>query len=114
MAEAIKGRMQQRGLTPSLFVELSGLTEPGLAPVRRGQRKRYAPRTIAGVATALRWPLDWYERLTVGDDWETFPDVTHPDRPLSDRERLTQVERQLADLRREVAALVERLRQQGP
>ncbi len=92
MAEAIDKRMRMRRLTPTAFVGLAGLTEPGLAPVRKGVRRRYAAKTILGVAAALRWPVDWYDRLVAGEDWRTFPDTDHADSPLSDRARITALE----------------------
>lgn len=113
MAEAIQKRADQLGVNPSLFEELSNLTGPGLAPVRKGAKRAYQPKTIRGVAVALRWPLDWYERLVAGEDWTTFPDTEHPHAPLSPEQRISRLEAQLAELRTMVVTLAGEVRQQG-
>lgn len=114
MADAIAGRMADEGITPGLFAELSGLTGPGLTPVRKGQRKAYEPATIRGVATALRWPLDWYDRLLAGDDWRTFPDTEHRPAPRSTVARLTALEAEMVELRQFVSGLADEVRRGGP
>lgn len=98
MAEAIRRRAEQRGLTPGLFVELSGLTEPGLRPVREGVRKQYAAKTRRGVAVALAWPLDWYDRLLAGDSPDDFPTVEHSGAPRSIEQRISSLEEQVRQL----------------
>lgn len=103
MAEAIERRRKARRLAPSDFARASGLTMQGLAPVRSGVRKGYQEKVRSGVAKALAWPLDWYERLLAGDDPETFPDTEHPDRPRSVDDRLSAVEADVADLRQTLA-----------
>jgi hypothetical protein len=109
MAEAIHHRAEQRGLSPSRFAEAAGLTEPGLKPVRDGVRKQYALKTRRGVAVALGWPLDWYDRLVAGDDWRSFPEAEHAATPASDRSRLAAVEQELTAIREALAVVVDRV-----
>ena len=106
MAAAIEGRRRQLKLRVGEFVEAAGLTGPGLDPVRKGYQRRYSERTTDGVATALRWPLDWYDRLVAGEDWHDFPDTDHTapgDSPPPWEELLAG--------QREVTAALERLAQ---
>lgn len=110
MAEAIRRRAESRGLSPSRFAEAAGLTEPGLKPVRDGVRKQYALKTRRGVAVALGWPLDWYDRMVAGEDPDTFPDVEHARSPTSQADRLALLEREVAGLRSDLQALVQELR----
>lgn len=79
MAEAVEARRKRRKLSPGGFASAAGLTPTGLAPVRKGTRKDYSEKTTVGVARALRWPLDWYDRLLAGEDPASFPDVDHGD-----------------------------------
>lgn len=108
MAEAIERRATERGLTPSSFAAAANLTGPGLDPVRNGVRKQYAAKTRIGVARALRWPVDWYERILNDEDPATFPDTEHPD---SAEDRLSSVEGAVAEIRAELSQVVERLAQ---
>lgn len=114
MAEAVEKRAKELGLTPKSFAEHAKLTGPGLAPVRGGHRRGYEAKTLQGVARALRWPLDWYDRLVAGHDWRAFPDVDHPDVPLSVEQRISRLEAQVADLLAMVTSLVAAERQQDP
>lgn len=96
MAEWIERRRLELGLTPGGFVEASGLTQPGLAPVRRGARRAYQDKVILGVAEALRVRPDWYDRLLAGKKpiaAETTPGMTA--RVASIEERLNRVEERL-------------------
>ena len=68
MADYVERRRRQLELTPGDFAERAGLTRQGLDPVRSGIRKDYADKTRFGVARALAWPTDWYERLLDGED----------------------------------------------
>ena len=102
MADAIRRRAEQRGLTPGLFVELSGLTEPGLRPVREGVRKQYAAKTRRGVAVALAWPLDWYDRLLAGEDPDDFPTSDHSPAPMSIEQRISWLEDQVRQIAEQV------------
>lgn len=114
MAEAIKGRMDDLGLTPGLFIDLTGLTGPGLANVRKGHRRAYEPATIRGVAVALRWPLNWYERVQAGEDWRAFPTEEHRPAPRSNADRINALEDEMADVRRTIAALTDRVQRLVP
>jgi hypothetical protein len=67
MAEAVEARWQALRLTPGTFAEASGLTRQGLDPVRAGERRSYKRATILGVAKALHWRDDWYDRLLAGE-----------------------------------------------
>lgn len=67
MAEAIEARRLELGLTPGDLAESAGLTREGLRRVRAGSRRNYNDRTIFGVASALGWERDWYERLQRGE-----------------------------------------------
>jgi transcriptional regulator with XRE-family HTH domain len=99
MAKAIEDRRRARQLSPSDFARQAGLTVQGIAPVRNGVRKGYQDKVRAGVARALAWPLDWYDRLLAGEDPATFPDTVHPNGPRSDGDRLTAVEAEVAEIR---------------
>lgn len=66
MADAVDRRRLQLGMTPGDFATAAGLTRQGLDPVRKGELRKYNDRTILGVARALRWEPDWYERLSSG------------------------------------------------
>jgi hypothetical protein len=104
MAEAVEGRRRQRRLSPSAFADAAGVTVQGLAPVRKGVRRDYQDKIRHGVAAALQWPSNWYDRLLAGEDWTTFPTVEHA--PVkSDAERIAALEELVLDL----AEAVERL-----
>jgi hypothetical protein len=66
MAQAVETRRRERQLTPGEFAAAAGITAQGLAPVRKGQRRAYQDRVRIGVARALAWPEDWYDRLLAG------------------------------------------------
>lgn len=70
MSEAVESRRQALGLSPGRFAEATGLTRQGAANVRSGKRRLYQDDTIHGVARALRWRRDWYERLLAGEEPE--------------------------------------------
>ena len=108
MKEAIDARRAQRHLSPGQFAVAAGLTEQGLAPVRRGARRNYQDKVRRGVAVALAWPLDWYDRILAGENPAKFPDVEHPNQPLSDRDRITALEVRLNELAEMVERIVRR------
>lgn len=108
MKEAIDARRAQRHLSPGEFATAAGLTEQGLAPVRRGDRRNYQDKVRRGVAVALAWPLDWYDRILAGENPAKFPDVEHPNQPLSDRDRITALEVRLNELAEMVERIVQR------
>jgi hypothetical protein len=105
MADAIEERRVARQLSPGDFARAADLTPQGLVPVRRGQRREYQAKVRHGVARALAWPLDWYDRLLAGEDWHAFPDVEHGD-PRTTDARLSAVEAEVAEIR-EVLGRVE-------
>lgn len=72
MAEAIEARRRERGLAPGEFATAAGVSSQALKPLRRGEARDYQDKVTLGVARALLWPLDWYDRLRAGDDPETL------------------------------------------
>jgi hypothetical protein len=66
MANAVRDRLVELDMDIQDFVRASGLSRPGLDPVRDGVRRNYKAKTIYGVAKALRWSPDWYDRLVDG------------------------------------------------
>jgi transcriptional regulator with XRE-family HTH domain len=98
MADAIESRRRERRLSPSAFAIAAGVTPQGLAPVRRGERRNYQEKILTGVAAALWWPLDWYERLKAGEsDLPTVRPAKEPEAALSIEERITRLERILEE-----------------
>lgn len=75
MAQAVERRRLALDLSLGDFERISGLTRQGLLPVRNGVRKAYSEKTRRGVARALRWPIDWYDRLLAGEDPDTLADA---------------------------------------
>lgn len=66
MAEAVESRRNALGLSPGDLAAAAGLTREGMRLVRAGHRRAYNDKTIFGVAAALRWRSDWYDRLRQG------------------------------------------------
>lgn len=93
MSEAVERRALELGLAPGTFAARARLTPQGLEPVRAGERRNYQRKTIVGVARALRWPLDWYERLQNGE--VDLPHTDHPEQDPDVEERLTALEEQM-------------------
>lgn len=79
MAEAVEGRRRELRLRPGQFAQAAGLTPQGLDPVRKGIRRSYSEKTLDGVAQALRWPTDWYDRLQAGEDPTALSDAVPAD-----------------------------------
>lgn len=100
MAAVIGARMKELGLGPGDFAAAADLTRQGLDDVRAGVRKRYQFKTIKGVARALAWELDWYDRMLAGD------------LPVIDTTRAHDQE-EVRKLREEVARLREIVEQLG-
>jgi hypothetical protein len=79
MARRVEARRRALGLTPGDFVKATGLSSQGAKNVRNGLRRDYLDDTIFGVARALRWTTDWYQRLLDDEDPEiddgVFPSV---------------------------------------
>lgn len=111
MAEAVQARMDERGLSPGDFARLADVTPQGLAHVRQGRRKRYQSKIKFGVARALQWPPDWYERLEAGEDPDTWADVAHPGRPASTDDRVTMLEREVVELRSAMSGVAAQLQE---
>lgn len=82
MAEAVESRRKELGLSPSDFARAAGLTQQGLAHVRKGMRREYQTRVRTGVATALQWPHDWYDQLLAGN---RPPALDDPDPEIEER-----------------------------
>lgn len=114
MAEAVEARRVARGLSPGQFAREAGLTAQGLVPVRRGERREYHDKVRVGVARALHWPLDWYDRIRDGQDGLLLPDTDHADKPQSDVERITALEHRLGRIETAVTELTDELRQRDP
>lgn len=79
MAEAIETRRRELRLSPGAFADAAGLTRQGVGNVRAGKRRNYAADTIYGVADALRWEPDWYDRLARGEVPLPLPVSTETD-----------------------------------
>lgn len=110
MREAIDRRMLEVGLTSlTAFARAAGLTANGLRPVRQGQYKRYPASTRVGVARALCWPGDWYERMLSGEDPARFEHVDWPPPVGSPEDAIRRLEAEKAQLERENADLERRI-----
>lgn len=107
MADAVRRRMAERGLSPTLFAEVAGVTTQGLDPVRAGARRNYSSKTRLGVARALGWPLDWYDRIIEGEPASKFETIEHADAPLSLPERVSALERSVRDLSDQVRQILD-------
>lgn len=67
LAEAVRTRMRELRLAPKDLEPRSGLTAQQWQHVRTGRRRNYQSRTIFGVAKALEWEPDWYDRILRGE-----------------------------------------------
>ena len=72
MAEAIEARRDLVLLSAGGFAEAAGISRPIANQIRRGERRAYSDDTRYGVARALAWPGDWYQRIVNGEDPATF------------------------------------------
>ena len=88
MAEAVEARRLVLGLNPGQFAEEAKLTRQGASHIRKGFRRRYQEDTIRGVAKALRWERDWYDRLLSGE----LPVEAEATASSSVEDRLTRLE----------------------
>lgn len=66
MVEAFARRCDELRLTLNDLVDRSGLTRQGIANVKNGHERHYHKATIYGIAEALEWEPDWYDRLRAG------------------------------------------------
>lgn len=67
MADAIERRRLVLGLGKGQLASKAGLSREGLSPILKGYRRSYNDASVIGVARALRWQVDWYDRLQHGD-----------------------------------------------
>lgn len=111
MSEAVEGRRKELRLRPGQFAEMAGLTPQGLDPVRKGYRRSYSDRTINGVADALGWPVDWYDRMLEGEMPETVTADPTTARTVPDWEaELVATVQALTEVVRELATAVTEVR----
>lgn len=113
MADAIDARMRSLHLSPTDLERRSGLSSPQCLDVRAGKRKGYAMKTRRGIAQALRWPIDWYDRLVAGDDGAAIETVLWPI-IVTPEERLDALEAQMGEVQSALRRLLERLDRPGP
>lgn len=107
MAQTIEARRHALGLTVQDLVEQTGLTRPGLAPLLRGERRRYQERLTLPVCRVLRWTPDSIERLLAGGtpvELDQAPALPSDDLAAL-RRQIEELTRQVASLRAEVADL---------
>lgn len=67
VARAIAKRRQDLDLSLEQFVEQTGLSRPGLAPLLAGIRKGYQERLTMPVCRVLKWTPDSIDRLFRGE-----------------------------------------------
>lgn len=114
MAERVENRRKELRLSPGDFAGRAGLTRQALADVRGGKRKQYQDVTINGVARALRWKTDWYERILAGK-----APVVDRDAPSSEDRvdrleiRVDELDARLVSLRDELRAAISALRREN-
>lgn len=99
MAECIQARCAELGLTPGGFADAAGLTRQGLTDVRSGRRKRYQGVTIYGVAKALRWKPDWYDRILDGQEPEPADEPIDDDRLDAMDRKIDAIAEQVSEVR---------------
>ena len=107
MAELIEARRRALGLTVQDLIEQTGLTRPGLAPLLRGERRRYQERLTLPVCRVLKWTPDSIERLLAGGPPVEIEDaaVIAPDSVAALHEQVDALRRTVDELSREVAVL---------
>ena len=101
MAEAIEARRRLLNLSVGELAAIAGITPQALSGYRKGERRDSpaADRTKRGLAIALQWPGDWYERLDAGEDASTFQSPTWAeDRLRGLREERARIEAEIAEL----------------
>ena len=113
MANTIEARRLALGLTVQDLIELTGLTRPGLAPLLRGERRKYQERLTLPVCRALKWTPDSIERLLSGEDPIELEPVVQPDELAAVRAQVGELSRMVADLAATVTAHSARLDEQG-
>lgn len=75
MADAIERRRQAVGVGKGNLAKIAGVSRETLRPVLAGYRRAYNDETIFGLARALRWQNDWYQRLQAGDAPAELPPI---------------------------------------
>lgn len=68
LRDRIAERMAELGLSPTDLETRSGLTGPGLAPIRRGEIRKYQVRLKRPLCAALGWTPDSIDRLLAGQE----------------------------------------------
>lgn len=77
LRDRIAERMAKLGLSPTDLETRSGLTGPGLAPIRRGEIRKYQVRLKRSVCKALIWTPDSIDRILDGKE----PQLAEPPAP---------------------------------
>lgn len=108
MAAAVEKRRKDLRLSPGAFADAAGLTRQALAPVRAGLRRGYQDVTINGVAEALRWERDWYDRLLAGK--KPLPRKAAPDVDVAAAEELAELRGRVTELEAKISELLRRAR----
>lgn len=67
MADAIEARRMELGLTVGELSARSGVTEPGLMPLRRGELREYRDASKIGLCRALGWTTNSIDLLMDGE-----------------------------------------------
>jgi transcriptional regulator with XRE-family HTH domain len=117
MASTIEARRLALGLTVQDLIEQTGLTRPGLAPLLRGERRRYQERLTLPICRVLRWTPDSIERLLSGQEPIELEPIIRPDELAELRERVGELTRMVGELAASVESLgheVAQLRGQPP
>ena len=105
MAELIEARRRALGLTVQDLIEQTGLTRPGLAPLLRGERRRYQERLTLPVCRVLKWTPDSIDRLLAGGPPVEIEVALEPDLVAALQEQVDQLTRTVERLQDELTAL---------
>lgn len=108
MAEAIAARMKELDLYPAALIEATGLTGPGIMPVRKGERKAYQARLTGPLCKALGWTPDSIERLMRGEPPVELRSTVKP--AEHDADPLSALQAQVNDLSAELLAVQDHLK----
>jgi transcriptional regulator with XRE-family HTH domain len=95
LASAIEARRDQLGLSPTELAERAGVTLPGLAPLRRGERRAYQDRLTVGVEDALSWPRGTIRSILAGRPAPDLQAPIHTDVTAAVLARLERIEAHL-------------------
>lgn len=115
LRDFVEARRKELGLSPTKLAEATGVTLQGLAPIRRGEVKRYQERLTGPLCAALGWTPDSIERILAGGD-PAYADLPEPVLAIDvaeDLEDLRQVvtkhEALIESLQRQLEGMSERL-----